>query len=235
MKMTCIITDDEPMARKGLQSYVEKVDFLTLTGVCEDALQLNALLRRETPDLLFLDIEMPCLSGLDLLASLSAPPKVIITTAYERYALRGYELDVVDYLLKPISFERFLKAVNKVYERLKRERTAASPAAEEYIFVRSDKQMHKLFVGDILFVESMENYLYIYTENGRLLVRSTLKHMQEMLPSDMFLKVHKSYLVQLAKVQRIEGNRLFIGSHAITIARNFRREVLSLIGSKVIG
>lgn len=235
MKMKCIITDDEPMARKGLQSYVEKVDFLTLVGVCEDALQLNTLLRRESPDLLFLDIEMPYLSGLDLLAYLNSPPKVIITSAYEQYALRGYELDVADYLLKPISFERFLKSMNKVYERVKQEKMSTTPMVDEYIFVRSDKQTHKLFVKDILFIESMENYLYIHTENGKLLVRSTLKHIQEVLPAGAFMKVHKSYLVHLDKVQRIEGNRLFIGSHAITIARNFRQEILSYIGDKLIG
>ena len=118
MTITCVITDDEPMARKGLQSYVERVDFLSLTGVCEDAIQLNTLLKTQQPDLLLLDIEMPYLSGLDLLATLNQPPKVIVTSAYEQYALKGYELDVVDYLLKPISFERFLKGVNKVHDLL---------------------------------------------------------------------------------------------------------------------
>lgn len=234
MKLKCIITDDEPMARKGLQSYVEKVDFLTLAGVCEDALQLNALLQQEPVDLLFLDIEMPFLSGIDLLASLSTPPKVIITSAYERYALRGYELDVADYLLKPISFERFLKSVNKVYERIRREREPLPSASEEYIFVRSDKQVHKLYFKDILFIEAMENYLYIHTEEGKLLVRSTLKRMQEVLPAGDFLKVHKSFLVHIYKIRRIEGNRLIVGNHAITIARSYRRAVFSYIDSKVI-
>ena len=112
MQISCVITDDEPMARKGLKSYVEKVDFLTLTGICEDAMQLNTLLKKEQPDLLFLDIEMPYLTGLDLLASLSNPPRVIITSAYEQYALKGYEFDITDYLLKPISFDRFLNQVN---------------------------------------------------------------------------------------------------------------------------
>ena len=139
MKIKCIITDDEPVAREGLQSYVEKVDFLALTGVCEDAIQLNTLLKTEQPDLLFLDIEMPYLSGLDLLATLSNPPKVIITSAYEQYALKGYELDVTDYLLKPISFERFLKAVNKVHDLLQKE---TAPAAEEFLFVKSLSLIH---------------------------------------------------------------------------------------------
>lgn len=119
MKLKCIITDDEPMARKGLQGYVEKLDFLELVGVCEDAIQLNNILKTQSVDLLFLDIEMPYMSGIDLLASLVNPPKVIITSAYEQYAIKGYDLEVVDYLLKPISFERFLKAVNKVYDLVK--------------------------------------------------------------------------------------------------------------------
>lgn len=234
MKLKCIITDDEPMARKGLQSYVEKVDFLTLTGVCEDALQLNALLRQEPVDLLFLDIEMPFLSGIDLLASLNTPPKVIITSAYEQYALRGYELDVADYLLKPISFDRFLKAANKVYERVKLERGRHLSASEEYIFVRSDKQLHKLCFKDILFIEAMENYLYIHTEGGKLLIRSTLKHIQEVLPTRDFLKVHKSYIVNLSKIGRVEGNCLFVGNQAITIARSYRDTVFAYLDSKMM-
>ena len=158
MTITCVITDDEPMARKGLQSYVERVDFLSLTGVCEDAIQLNTLLKTQQPDLLLLDIEMPYLSGLDLLATLNQPPKVIVTSAYEQYALKGYELDVVDYLLKPISFERFLKGVNKVHDLLARENT---PDADASFFVKSEKQMRKIYLRDILFVEALENYVSI--------------------------------------------------------------------------
>lgn len=172
MTITCVITDDEPMARKGLQSYVERVDFLSLTGVCEDAIQLNTLLKTQQPDLLLLDIEMPYLSGLDLLATLNQPPKVIVTSAYEQYALKGYELDVVDYLLKPISFERFLKGVNKVHDLLARENT---PDADASFFVKSEKQMRKIYLRDILFVEALENYVSIYTTSGRVLTHSTLK------------------------------------------------------------
>ena len=179
MTITCVITDDEPMARKGLQSYVERVDFLSLTGVCEDAIQLNTLLKTQQPDLLLLDIEMPYLSGLDLLATLNQPPKVIVTSAYEQYALKGYELDVVDYLLKPISFERFLKGVNKVHDLLARENT---PDADASFFVKSEKQMRKIYLRDILFVEALENYVSIYTTSGRVLTHSTLKRIGESLP-----------------------------------------------------
>lgn len=226
MKIKCIITDDEPVAREGLQSYVEKVDFLALTGVCEDAIQLNTLLKTEQPDLLFLDIEMPYLSGLDLLATLSNPPKVIITSAYEQYALKGYELDVTDYLLKPISFERFLKAVNKVHDLLQKE---TAPAAEEFLFVKSDKQMKKVFLKDILFIEGLENYICIYTASDKILVHSTMKNIYNFLPESDFIQIHRSFIVNIHHVSLIEGNILNIAGHEIPIARNYREMVLARI------
>ena len=226
MKIKCIITDDEPVAREGLQSYVEKVDFLALTGVCEDAIQLNTFLKTEQPDLLFLDIEMPYLSGLDLLATLSNPPKVIITSAYEQYALKGYELDVTDYLLKPISFERFLKAVNKVHDLLQKE---TAPAAEEFLFVKSDKQMKKVFLKDILFIEGLENYICIYTASDKILVHSTMKNIYNSLPESDFIQTHRSFIVNIHHVSLIEGNILNIAGHEIPVARNYRETVFARI------
>lgn len=227
MQIKCVITDDEPTACEGLQRYVEKVDFLSLMAVCEDAMQLNTLLQTERPDLLFLDIEMPYLSGLELLASLAHPPHVIITSAYEQYALKGYELDVTDYLLKPISFDRFLKAVNKVHNLLQQEEH--SEASSDFIFLRSDRRMHKVFFRDISVVEGLENYVCIYTDSAKLLVRSTMKRMIEALPESLFLQVHKSYLINLEKIDLIEGNRIVVGQHTIPVARNFREEVFARI------
>ncbi len=226
MQIKCIITDDEPVARKGLQSYVEKIDFLELTGVCEDAVQLNALLKEQTPDLLLLDIEMPYLSGLDLLATLTDPPKVIITSAYEQYALKGYDLDVVDYLLKPISFERFLKAVNRVYNLLQKE-PRLTP--EDFIFVKCDKQMKKVFLKDILFIEGLQNYICIYTPAGKWLVHTTMKRIAETLPAHLFLQTHRSYIVNVACINTIDGNQLCVGNHKIPLARNLRDSVLKSI------
>ena len=213
-QVKCVITDDEPTACEGLQRYVEKVDFLSLMGVCEDTMQLNTLLQTEQPDLLFLDIEMPYLSGLELLA-------------YEQYALKGYELDVTDYLLKPISFDRFLKAVNKVHGLLQQEKWPDE--ANNFIFVRSDRQMHKVLFKDILVVEGLENYVCIYTESTKLLVRSTMKHMIEALPGGVFQQVHKSYLINLEKIEMIDGNRIIVGRHTVPVARNFREEVFARI------
>ena len=225
--MTCVITDDEPVARKGLQSYVEKIDFLTLTGVCEDAIQLNNLLKEQRPDLLLLDIQMPYLSGLDLLATLDRPPMVIITSAYQEYALQGYELEVADYLLKPISFDRFLKAINRAHARFEKEAAAALP--DDYLFVRSDKQMIKVYLKNILFVEGLENYVCLYTDTGRIITHTSLKHVQESLPPALFLPVHRSYLVNIPRVDRIEGNQVVIGPHKIPIARNLRDTVIPRI------
>ena len=224
--ITCVIIDDEPMARKGLQSYVDKIDFLTLVGVCKDAIQLNNLLKAQSPDLLFLDIEMPFISGLDFLSTLQNSPKVIITSAYEKYALKGYEFNVVDYLLKPISFDRFLKAVNRVYELYQKETTSIQ---DNYIFVKSEKKLVKLSFKDILFIEGLENYITIYTQKEKIIVHSTLKCFLEELPGDLFIQTHRSFIVNMACVESIEGNSLLINGHRIPIARNLHDEVLKKI------
>ena len=159
MEIKCIITDDEPIARKGLRRHIGKIDFLTIVGECEDAIQLNNMLNSVQADLLFLDIEMPDMSGLDFLESAQNAPKVIITSAYERYALRGYEFDVVDYLLKPISFSRFLKSVNKAHALMESTSKSEEPV---YIFVKTEKQLKRLYLKEIQFIEGMELYCYPY-------------------------------------------------------------------------
>ena len=173
MKIKCIITDDEPIARKGLQGYIQKIDFLDLIAVCEDAVQLNSVLKQQTVDLLFLDIEMPYVSGIDFLKTATHPPKVIFTTAYEKYAIQGYELDVLDYLLKPISFERFLKAANKAFDYFNMQSKVKQP----YIFVKTDNRLEKINFVDILFIEAMENYVAIYLAGKKLIIHSPLKIM----------------------------------------------------------
>ena len=226
MKIKCIVTDDEPIARKGLCGYIEKIDYLFLIGECEDALQLNAMLKAEPPDLLFLDIEMPYLSGLDLLSNIQKPPKTIITSAYEKYALKGYELDVADYLLKPISFDRFIKAVDKVYRQLEKE---SEKDTDEYIFVKSGKQVKKIFLKDILFIESMENYVNVFTATSKEVVYSTLKLFSESLSDGHFLQVHRSYIVNINHIQSIEDNMLHIAAYEIPVARNQREQVFNII------
>lgn len=225
MEIRCIIIDDEPIARKGLRSYVEKISFLKLIGECEDAIQLNTMQNTSKPDLIFLDIEMPNMTGLQLLSSLQNPPKVIIVSAYEQYALKGYELDVIDYLLKPVTFERFIKAINKTYELLDK---TSSNNTNKYIYVKSGKQLKKLFLIDILFIESMENYVVIYTKTSKDIIYSTLKQIQESLSSELFLQTHRSYIINSENVEAIDGNLLCIGMYKIPIARNYREKILDI-------
>src|SRR6201996_4379357 len=167
-KITCVITDDEPFARKGLQGYIEKIGFFDLKGVCEDALQLSDLLQKEPVDLIFLDIQMPHITGVEFLRALRNPPKVIFTTAYQQYAIEGFELDVMDYLLKPIPYERFLKAAWKArdYFELYREQ---NDLLVPYLFAKANGKLEKILFEDILVIEGMENYVAVYLENKKLI------------------------------------------------------------------
>ncbi|MDR1201310.1 MAG: LytTR family DNA-binding domain-containing protein [Tannerellaceae bacterium] len=225
MKIKCIITDDEPLARKGLRGYIEKIDFLALIGECEDALQLNTILKTQQVDLIFLDIEMPEMTGLELLSNLINPPKVIIVSAYEQYALKGYEFDVVDYLLKPVSFDRFLKSANRIHDLLQTEQKEKN----DYIFVKSGKQLKKILFKDILFIESLENYVVIQMVSSKEVVYTTLKQLYESLPQTIFQQIHRSYIVNIDQINAIDGNQLNVNSYKIPVARNFRDEVYNLI------
>lgn len=230
--ITCIITDDEPLARKGLQGYVEKIGFLQLAGTCEDAVQLNTLLKQQPVDLLFLDIEMPWISGIDFLKQATQPPKVIFTTAYEQYAIQGYELDVLDYLLKPISFDRFLKSANKAFDYF-REKPEHQQAG--YLFVKTDQRLEKVLFQEILFVEAMENYVAIYTLQKKIITHSTLKAMQENLPVAQFVQPHKSYLVNINAIQAVEGNILHIAQYQVPVSK-YQKDALmaGIVNSKLL-
>src|SRR6201991_4918631 len=233
LKIKCIITDDEPFARKGLQGYIAQIDFLELKGVCENALELNSLLKKEPVDLLFLDIEMPYLTGIEFLKQLPAPPRVIFTTAYEKYALQGFELEVLDYLLKPISFDRFLKAANKAFDYFRQQQAPA--AVEDYIFVKADNRLEKISFADILFAEALENYVAIYTREKKIITHLTLKMLQEKLPSAAFVQPHKSYLVAIDKINSIEGNILHINQFQVPISKYQKDEIMEkIVNSKLL-
>lgn len=226
-KISCIITDDEPFARKGLQGYIEKIGFFDLRGVCEDALQLSDMLQKENVDLLFLDIQMPHVTGVEFLKAMRNPPKVIFTTAYQQYAIDGFELDVMDYLLKPIPYERFLKAAWKArdYFALKEQPENLVP----YIFVKANGKLEKIIFDEILFVEAMENYVAIYLDGKKVITHSTIKSLLEKLPSKQFIQTHKSYIVGINKVDTIEGNMLHIGQYKVPMSKYLREEVLGQI------
>lgn len=224
MKITCLVIDDEPMARKGLMSYIAKIDFLDCLGPCEDALQLNNQLKQTRVDLLFLDIEMPYLTGIEFLQNAANPPKVIFTTAYEQYAIKGYELDVLDYLLKPISFDRFLKSCNKAFDYFNHREEQA-----DYVFIKSDNRLEKVFFADILFAEAMENYVGIYLPDKKLVTHSTLKSLLEKLPGQQFIQPHKSYIVNVNQIRSIEGNIMTIDRFQVPISKYQKDEVMEKI------
>jgi two-component system LytT family response regulator len=226
-KISCIITDDEPFARKGLQGYVEKIDFLDLKGTCEDALQLSNMLQQQPVDLLFLDIQMPHITGVEFLKALRNPPKVIFTTAFEHYAIQGFELDVMDYLLKPISYDRFLKGAWKArdYFAIKEQPDNVAP----YIFVKANGKLEKIIFADILFIEGMENYVAIYLENKKVITHATIKSLVEKLPGKQFIQTHKSYVVASDKIDSIEGNTLHVQSYQVPVSKYLREVVLGKI------
>ena len=233
-RIKCIITDDEPFARKGLQGYVSQIDFLELKGVCENALELNSLLKKEPVDLLFLDIEMPYLTGIEFLKQLPAPPRVIFTTAYEKYALQGFELEVLDYLMKPISFDRFLRAANKAFDYF-RQQQSASGGSGDYIFVKADSKLEKIAFADILFAEALENYVAIYTREKKIITHLTLKMLQEKLPAGAFAQPHKSYVIAIDKIDSIEGNMLHMAQYTVPISKYQKEEIMEkIVNSKLL-
>ncbi|MBE7176253.1 MAG: response regulator transcription factor [Mucilaginibacter polytrichastri] len=224
--ISCIITDDEPFARKGLRSYASKAGLFDLKAECENAFELGDALAQHPVDLLFLDIQMPHLTGIEFLRSYTNPPKVIFTTAYEQYALEGFELDVLDYLLKPIAFERFMKAAFKARDYFGSRNTDV-PA--EFLFIKADGKLEKVVLADILFIEGMENYLRIHTTTKSLITHSTLKSMLEKLPARQFIQTHKSFIVRQDKISTIDGNTIHIGGHRVPISRQLRETVLEQV------
>lgn len=228
MSITCMIVDDEPIARKGIERYVDKVSFLELKHSLPDALSALEALTNESVELLILDVNMPGISGLQLLKALSKPPLAIITSAYPEHAAEGFELDVVDYIVKPVSFERFLKSINKAKEivEARNKKVTDSPAA--HFFIKVGNRIEKIVLADVLFIESIQNYVEIHTPGKKQLTLLSLKRLEEFLPAN-FVKVHKSYIVNVQKVDGIEGDELIIGHHTIPFSRANRDTVLKTI------
>jgi DNA-binding LytR/AlgR family response regulator len=236
MKLTCLIIDDEPVARKGLEEYVNEIEFLHLAGQCENAVKATRYMNEETIDLIFLDIHMPKLSGIDFLKNLRNPPLVIFTTAYSDYALEGYSLDVVDYLVKPITFERFLKAAQKAHEVHQLKKLAFEHrTSSDYFFVKCEGKLEKVNYDEVKYVESLQNYVIIHTPSKKLITYMTLNSLENQLPKDQFLKVHKSFIVSIRGVKAIDGNEILIGESRIPISRNLKDQVVNrIIGNNLL-
>jgi DNA-binding LytR/AlgR family response regulator len=236
MKLRCLIIDDEPIARKVLQEYIEEIDYLELAGEAENPLKAMSILNTQDVDILLLDINMPKINGIDFLKSSRSTASVIITTAYAEYAVESYGLDVLDYLVKPIGFDRFLKACNKAREaaELKKLSMAGrggvqSQKADDHFFIKSNSQIEKVFYNELLYAEAMLNYVMLYTATRKMMVYVTIKSLEEQLPADQFIKVHKSFIVNISKVKSIEGNILDIGNEKITISQSLREKVVAEI------
>jgi two-component system LytT family response regulator len=233
--INCVIIDDEPLAREGISNYVREIDFLHLVATCENPVELIKLLDQHPVDLIFLDIQMPKLNGIDFLKMTQKPPMVIITTAFPSYALEGFQLNVLDYLLKPITFDRFFKSANKAKDYHQLITKPAYPnlhRAEEnsdHFFIKCGSKYEKILFADILYVQGMQNYVTIYTQKGKYLTLLNLKNLEENLDSKSFIRVHKSYIVSIDKIEGIEANEIFLQSNRIPISRNYREQVIKQV------
>lgn len=229
-----IIVEDEPLARSGLEEYVKQVAFLDLCALCENAMEANNAISLHRPDLMFLDIQMPRITGIEFLKSLQNPPMVVFTTAYPNYALQGFELDVVDYLVKPYPFDRFLKATNKALDlfMLKNKPGEELPPGLPYMFVKTTNKLEKVVFKDVIFVEAMENYMVIHTAGQKLMTMMTMKNLEETLPATDFIRIHKSFIINIEKVDAIDGNEVIVSGRKLPLSRQRKQEVLERILGK---
>lgn len=228
----CLIVDDEPPARDVLRRYIAEVPLLTLAGECGNAIEALGLLQHQGVDLMFLDISMPQLKGTDLLKILKHPPRVIFTTAHAEYALEGYELDAVDYLLKPIQFDRFLKAVNKVYQVVAPNGVQQKEELkkESFVYFRVDRKMVKVMLEDILYAESMKDYVKVFTRNGPIVTKQSITSLEAMLPECAFIRTHRSFIVAIDKIRSFTSELIEIDRTEIPIGKLFRQGVLKVLG-----
>lgn len=232
----CLIVDDEPPAREVLRRYIAQVPMLALTGECGNALQATGALKQQHIDVLFLDIQMPQITGLDLIGTLIKPPKIILTTAFEQYAVKAFELDVTDYLVKPIRFDRFLKAVMKALpeQTLKHETRTKVNITETsdpaFLYFRADRKMVKVQLDDIEYVESLKDYVKIHTTKGPVVTKYTMTSLEAMLPAASFIRVHRSYLVALSKIDSYTSDEVNIKRNIIPIGKMYQLQVITLLG-----
>lgn len=243
MKMNCIAVDDEVLALKKIKRYAEKIDYLNLLGTFDNALSTFSFLRENHIDLIFLDIQMDEFTGIQLLETIKDPPYVILTTAFDEYALKAYELDVMDYLLKPIPFERFVKAVEKVYARFLKDKQTfgktphlevvqKQPEKPDYTFVKSGNKTVKMYYSKILYIEGMRDYLQIHTEDSKIMTLLNFKTIQDLLDPQKFIRVHKSYIVAIDKIDYIENNAIKIRDKLIPVSSSYKIAFNNLLSKK---
>ena len=237
-KIKCLVIDDELPARDVLQKHIADVEALELAGTCTNAVEALSFLQSNTVDLLFLDIQMPYILGTNFIRTLKNPPKVIFTTAFRKYAIEGFELDAVDYLLKPISFDRFLKSVNKILQVNLQSNTTITTATENhsepaqpFLYLRVDRKMVKVLFNDILYIEGLRDYIRIFTTSKTIVTKHLLATLEEMLPSDAFLRIHRSYIASISKIDSYNTDTIEIGKKILPIGRLYKHDVSKLLNA----
>lgn len=232
-KIICLAVDDEPPALEVLKKFIASVHTLELAAACTDAIEAINFLQSKPVDLIFLDIQMPELLGTDFIRALKNPPKVIFTTAFRKYAIEGFELDAVDYLLKPISFDRFLRAVSKVMQtplsETRIEDETQNKKSNGYINFRSDRKMIKVALDDILFIESIKDYIKVITATGTIITKQSISSVEEMLPKEMFIRIHRSYIVSLNRIDSYNHELVWVAKKELPISRMYRHEVEKIL------
>jgi len=240
MQLNCLIVDDEPLAREVIASYIDKVDNLNLIGECDNALQAFEKVRSQKVDLIFLDIQMPKLNGIEFIKALSPLPKVILTTAYREYAIESYELDVADYLLKPVSFQRFLKAIDKVVlgETEPNEPQLVNSEVDElrqdhpHMFLKADRKMVKVYLKDILYIESLKDYVRIKLPGKEIISLQKISYLEQKLPEDCFMRIHRSFIVPIKKIEAFSSHAIEVGGKELPIGRNYKEQVLEILNAE---
>jgi DNA-binding LytR/AlgR family response regulator len=230
MILKTLVIDDEPLAHEVIKTYAKEIKTIEIVGYCSDALEALDLLNKQSIDLLLLDINMPKLSGIEFLKALNNPPMVILTTAYADFALTGYELNVLDYLTKPFSFVRFLKAVQKAEQQYSLLQKHEFDQNHDTIFIKSNKKSYQVKFMDITYVEGLGDYIKIYTENTHLITNVSMKKIEDLLPDGMFFRIHKSFIVNLKKIVSIEGNMVEVNNKKLVIGNNYRQDFFTKIG-----
>jgi two-component system, LytTR family, response regulator len=223
MQYKCIIVDDEPLAIEVIKTHADNMGIFKIMGECSNAIEAFQILTSEKIDLMFLDIQMPGVKGTDFLKNLVNPPKVILTTAYRDYAYEGYELNVVDYLLKPIPYDRFIRAVDKFLQI--ESRKTGDPANEKFIYLNINKKVHKILINEIVYVESIKDYLSIHTLSGDLVAKHTISSFELLLPENEFVRIHRSFIVSIGKIKRFNAQSIEIGKKELPIGPNYQASV----------